>query len=150
MRVENWPFLLLIILGGVALPVQAGVNAQLAVRTGDAVRAGAISFTVGALALGILAIIPFRSWASVGTLASMPWWLWAGGLLGGMYVIFTIISAPRLGAATLVAAGVTGQAFASLVLDNFGWAGFARHALSPGRLAGMALLLLGLFLVRRF
>jgi bacterial/archaeal transporter family-2 protein len=147
---ENWPYLLLIVAGGVALPIQAGVNAQLAGRTGDPIRAATISFLVGALALSILAILPVRGWPGLTSMAQIPWWLWIGGLLGGMYVIFTIISAPKLGAATLVAAGVTGQAFASLILDNFGLAGFARHPISPGRLAGMVLLLLGLILVRRF
>ncbi len=147
---ENWPYLLLIIAGGVALPVQAGVNAQLAGRTGDAMRAAMISFVVGAVALTALNLLPGHSWRGIGTLLGIPWWLWIGGLLGAMYVILTIIAAPRLGAATLVAAGVTGQAIASIALDNFGWVGFTRHPVTPGRLAGTALLLLGLVLVRRF
>lgn len=148
---ENWPYLLLIIAGGVALPIQAGVNAQLAGRTGDAIRAAMISFLVGAVALTLLALIPGRRpWPSPGTILQIPWWLSIGGLLGGMYVVFTVVSAPKLGAATLVAAGVTGQALASVVLDNFGLVGFARHAVTPGRLAGMAFLLVGLVLVRRF
>ncbi|MEO6798264.1 MAG: DMT family transporter [Candidatus Dormibacter sp.] len=147
---DSWPYLLLIIVGGVALPVQAGVNAQLAGRTGDAIRAALISFVVGALGLAIVALIRGGSGPGLTTLVRIPWWLWIGGLLGGMYVFFTIVSAPKLGAATLVAAGVTGQAIASIALDNFGWAGFVRHPVTPGRLAGMALLLLGLILVRRF
>lgn len=149
--VENWPYLLLIIAGGVALPIQAGVNAQLAGRTGDAIRAAMISFLVGAVALTLLALLPGRRpWPSLGTILEAPWWLWIGGLLGGMYVVFTVVSAPKLGAATLVAAGVTGQALASIILDNFGLVGFTRHAVTPGRLAGMAFLLCGLVLVRRF
>ncbi len=147
---ENWPYLLLIIAGGVALPIQAGVNAQLAGRTGGPIRAAMISFLVGAVALTLLALIPGRPWPSPGTFLQLPWWLWIGGLLGGMYVFFTVVSAPKLGAATLVAASVTGQAVASVILDNFGLVGFVRHTVTPARLAGIVFLLVGLALVRRF
>ncbi|HEY8677171.1 MAG TPA: DMT family transporter [Candidatus Dormibacteraeota bacterium] len=146
----NWPYLLLMVVGGVVLPLQAGVNAQLATRTGDAIRAALVSFLVGAIALVILSLIPLRPGPAPAALLQAPWWIWIGGLVGAMYVIFTIISAPRLGAATLVVAAVTGQAAASIALDNFGWAGFTRHPVTAGRMAGMALLVVGLVLVRRF
>ena len=58
------------------------------------------------------------------------------------------MSAPRLGAVTLIAAVFAGQAVASLVIDHYGWVGFPEQAISPTRLAGIALLAVGLGLVR--
>lgn len=63
------------------------------------------------------------------------------------YLLLMVVG---LGAATLVVTAVTGQAVASIALDHFGWAGFTRHPVTPGRMAGMALLVVGLVLVRRF
>jgi bacterial/archaeal transporter family-2 protein len=57
---------------------------------------------------------------------------------------------PRLGAATLVAGILAGQAVASLLVDHFGWVGFDENPVTPGRLAGMALVAAGVALVRVF
>ncbi len=55
----------------------------------------------------------------------------------------SIVSAPRLGAATLIALIVASQGLASLVVDHFGWVGFEPKHVSAGRLAGMALVGVG-------
>jgi transporter family-2 protein len=59
------------------------------------------------------------------------------------------VGAPRLGAATLVAALVAGQMVASLALDHFGWVGFTVHPIDPWRLLGAALIVGGVVLVQR-
>jgi bacterial/archaeal transporter family-2 protein len=38
---------------------------------------------------------------------------------------------------------------ASLVVDHYGWVGFAEHAITPLRLAGAVLIVIGVLLVRR-
>jgi uncharacterized membrane protein YdcZ (DUF606 family) len=58
------------------------------------------------------------------------------GLLGAAYIAVTVVLAPRLGAASLIAALVAGQMAASLIVDHYGWIGFAQHAVTPLRLAG--------------
>ena len=134
---------------GVLLPIQAGVNAQLRVSLGPPIAAALVSFLVGTavLALGAaLARIPIPLGA--GWLRS-PWWHWTGGLIGAAYVAGAIVLAPRLGAATLVAAVVAGQMVASLLLDHFGWVGFPVHEVSAARLIGAALIIAGVVLVQR-
>ncbi len=46
-----WAFLGLALVAGMALPVQVGVNAQLASWVGGPIRATAVSFVVGTVAL---------------------------------------------------------------------------------------------------
>ncbi len=62
----------------------------------------------------------------------------------------TIVVAPRLGAVALVAVLLAGQTIASLLVDQFGWVGFDRHALTPGRVLGLLLVAAGVALVRLY
>lgn len=134
---------------GVLLPVQAGVNAQLRTVLGTPLAATLVSFLVGTAALALAAAggrVPLPTGPAF---ASSHWWHWVGGLIGAVYVAGAIVLAPRLGAATLTAAVVTGQMLASLVLDHFGWVGFPVHEITPQRLLGAGLIIGGVMLVQR-
>ena len=108
-------FLLLALAAGVLLPLQAGLNAQLRAALGSPVPAALVSFLVGMAGLATVALLlrtplPLgRAWA-----ITSPW-QWSGGLIGAVYVSAAIVLAPRLGAATLIAAVVAGQMITSLV-----------------------------------
>jgi transporter family-2 protein len=143
-------YLAVAVTAGLMIPFQAGINAQLAQLVGSPIRAAFVSFLVGTLALLVLSAIVLKPLPSSSRLAGAPWWLWTGGFFGAFYVAGNILSAPKLGAATLIAAIVAGQALASLVIDQYGWVGFREHHVTPGRLAGMALVLVGVGLVRFF
>jgi len=143
-----WPYLLLAFAGGAALPFQAGINAELATWLGSPVRAAFVSFAVGTIVLAIAAAFVFKPLPSWGRLGDAPWWVWVAGTLGAFYVAASIVTAPKLGAATLIAAVVAGQALASLVVDQFGWVGFEPKHISAGRVVGMLLVGAGVTLVR--
>jgi transporter family-2 protein len=142
-------FLLLALLAGALLPVQAGVNLQLRIVLGHPLTATLVSFIVGSVGLAALVGV-LRLPVPIGTAwARSEGWLWTGGLLGADNIVATIVVAPRLGAATLVAALVAGQMVASLALDHFGWVGFTVHPIDPWRLLGAALIVGGVVLVQR-
>ena len=135
---------------GVALPVQFGINAQLANWLDSPVRAAFVSFLTGTIVLAGAAALVFKPLPSLSRLGHAPWWVWVGGAFGAFYVAGSIVAAPRLGAATLVAAIVAGQSLASVVVDHFGWVGFEPKQVSAGRLAGVVLVGAGVVLVRIF
>ena len=145
-----WGYGLLAVAVGFALPLQFGVNAQLASWLESPVRAALVSFVVGMLALLVVTVVAFRGWPAASKIGGAPWWVWVGGLCGAFYVLGSTIAAPRLGAATLVALILAGQALASLLVDHFGWVGFDEQPITPGRVAGVALVALGVALVRVF
>jgi transporter family-2 protein len=149
-RVAIYGYLLFGFLAGAMLPFQFGINAQLAGWVDSPVRATLVSFAVGTAALLVVALAAFRDWPSVERIGDAPWWVWVGGLLGAFYVLGSVVTAPKLGAATLVAVILAGQAVASLLVDHFGWVGFDENPVTPGRLAGMALVAVGVALVRVF
>jgi transporter family-2 protein len=145
-----WLYLLFAFAGGVVLPFQAGVNAQLAEWLHSPVRAAFVSFLVGTIVLLAAAALVFKPLPSWGRLGDAPWWVWIGGALGALYVAASIVTAPKLGAATLVALVIAGQALASLIVDQFGWVGFQTKHVSLGRVLGMLLVGAGAALVRFF
>lgn len=141
--------LLLTLLAGALLPIQTGLNLQLRGLLGHPLVAALVSFVVGIMGLAVVVVIA-RAPVSIGTAwARGEWWHWIGGLLGAIYIVGTIVLAPRLGAATFVAALVAGQMIMSLVIDQYGWVGFAEHAISPLRVLGALLVVGGVVLVQR-
>jgi bacterial/archaeal transporter family-2 protein len=142
----TWAYVLFGVAAGAMLPLQFGINAQLASWIGSPVRAALVSFAVGTAALLVVALAAARAWPD--RAGDAPWWVWIGGALGAFYVLGSIVAAPRLGAVTLVAVILAGQTLASLLVDHFGWVGFAEREITPGRLAGVALVAAGVALVR--
>jgi bacterial/archaeal transporter family-2 protein len=143
-----WGYVAFGLVAGAMIPFQAGINAQLATWVGSPIRAALVSFVVGTLALLALTLTLFRGWPGSEKIGGAPWWVWLGGLLGAFYVAGSTIVAPKLGAVTLLAVILAGQASASVLIDQFGWVGFNVHPISLGRLAGVVLLAAGVALVR--
>jgi transporter family-2 protein len=144
--VAIWAYVLFALAAGAMLPIQFGINAQLAAWVGGSLRAAFVSFVVGAGALLLAVAITARGWPD--RTGDAPWWVWTGGFLGAFYVLGSIVTAPKLGAATLVALILAGQAIASLLVDHFGWVGFEEHPISALRVFGVLLLAGGVALVR--
>jgi transporter family-2 protein len=142
-----WPHLLAVLVG-VALTVQVGMNATLRFGLGSPVLASVVNFAVGLAALVAIAI---ASGARVtpGATSSVPAWAWFGGLLGAAYVASTTVLGPRLGAAAFLALTLAGQMIAALAVDQYGVLGFPQNPVTPARLAGAVLLVVGALLVIR-
>jgi transporter family-2 protein len=145
-----WIYLLFAFAAGAVLPFQAGINAELAHWVHSPIRAAFVSFLVGSILLLVAAAFVFKPLPSWERLGHAPWWVWIGGALGAFYVVGSIVSAPKLGAATLIALVVAGQGVASVVVDHFGWVGFEPRHVTPGRLVGIGLVGAGVLLVRIF
>jgi transporter family-2 protein len=145
-----WLLLFFALTAGMLLPVQSGVNAELRTFVGHPFLAAAIQFLVGTVVLFLVFMATRAPLPAVGKLASAPWWIWLGGICGANFIVVAIVLAPRLGAATLVAVGVTGQMLVSLVLDHYGLIGYPVHPTTPWRIVGTVLLLAGVALIQRF
>jgi transporter family-2 protein len=146
----NTLYALFAVAGGVVLAVQPGVNAQLAVWVGDPFRAAFVSFLVGTAALFVVSLLVLKPAPPLARLGEAPWWIWTGGFLGALFVLASIVVAPKLGVAVFLAIAVAGQTVTALVIDHFGWLGFDERAISPGRVLGVLLLVAGVVLVRIF
>jgi transporter family-2 protein len=137
-------------LAGVAFVVQQAVNAGLRGELGSGLWAGFVNFTVGGLAVGLLALTLREPLPSLDAAARAPWYAWTGGLLGAVYVVGAIFLIPRIGAAAVVALLIVGQMLMSLALDHFGLLGVPVHEANLPRLGGALLLLSGVALICLF
>jgi len=145
-------FVLIVLLaavGGVAAVTQQVFNANLRYVLNSAAWAGVVSYAVGLACVFALALASGDPLPSFAIARGASWYLWTGGALGAFFIIMAIFLVPKLGAATFIALFVVGQMIASLVLDHFGLFGLEKHAASPVRLAGAALLIAGVVLIRR-
>jgi len=145
----KWIFVILAMVAGAAMPLQAGINLRLRYALGDPIWAALVSFAVGTLALAayVLATRPAPTLAMV---SGAPWWAWTGGMLGAFFVTVTIILAANLGAATSMAWLLAGQFVAALILDHFGLVSYAVHGVSWQRVAGVGLVIVGALLVNKY
>ncbi|MBN8969062.1 MAG: DMT family transporter [Rhizobiales bacterium] len=136
------------IVAGASIVFQAAVNADLRFALNSASWAALISYVGGAIAMVVFVAVSGSSWLTGADLAKTSWLSWFGGLFGAVYVVAAILLLPRLGAATLLALFVTGQMVMSVALDHYGILGVPQHSVDLSRLAGCALLVLGVVLIR--
>ncbi len=145
----NSVYIALAALAGVLLPLQAGFNAALSKFSGSGLWAALISFVIGTGVLALL-VMTGRNSLQTETLLKAPAWVWLGGLTGAIYVYVVIVSAPKLGAATLIGVTIAGQLIASLVIDHYGWVGFSQQSISLPRLLGAGMLIAGVILIKKY
>lgn len=134
---------------GAGLSVQVGLNSQVRHYLGDPALAALGNFLVGTVAILIYLLLMRANWPTTGALRAVPPVNWLGGLFGAAYVAASALLAPRLGSAPLLALLIGGQLLMSLVLDHFGWVGFAAHEMNLWRVAGAVLLVAGVVLIVR-
>jgi len=142
--------ILLALIAGAALPIQASLNGRLGKELGNPMLAALGSFVAGCLVLLLYLVVTRTVFPPFASLGRIPAYLWIGGVLGGLYVTLAIVLTPRLGVATTMGLVVAGQIAVSILLDHFGLLGLDKHPISPGRLAGAVLLAVGVVLVKRF
>ncbi len=133
---------------GVAVALQGVVNARLRESWGLGL---AIFFNVlltVPLALALWGALGW-SWPGKERLLATPWPLWLGGLMGFYIISAGAVVFGRLSATVALALVLVGQFATALLVDANGWFGMPRAPVSPTRVAGLALLGLGVWLLRR-
>jgi len=147
----QWIFLLMAVAAGSCLPLQAGINTGLAKGLGHPISAAFVSFLAGTTILFAYVLVARLPLPALGRLPVLPWWTWiGGGFLGAYFVSASTTLAPRLGVAVFFMAMVAGQITVAILLDHKGWLGLPERPVSAGRLAGVACMIAGIYLTRRF
>lgn len=142
----NWISIGVAMLAGAAIALQVGINGRLGKPLGSPFYAALASFTVGTGSLLAYCLLTGVARPTAEGVASAEWWAWTGGILGAVYVATSIALGPSLGATTWLALVVTGQMATAVILDHYGLAGLNVQLVTPTRLIGVALLVLGVVL----
>jgi transporter family-2 protein len=136
--------------GGAVFALQTRVNGELGDRSGSPFWAALVSFGSGLILLAVVvAAVPrLRAAAGRAVRDRLPWWTYVGGTAGATLVVVSAIAVPRVGVATFTVGVVAGQAVGGLVVDRFGLGPGGSQPLSGPRIAGAALAVVAVAVIR--
>jgi transporter family-2 protein len=134
--------LALIIGAGIALMVTANglLAAQFGLWTGTLITHACGLLTVSGILLIKRKPVALRA-------PGVPWYLYLAGVSGVVTTALNSFCFEPMGAALMLAMVVVGQLLGSCLIDHFGWFGMRRYPFWPGKLAGFAIMGLGLLLM---
>ena len=149
LRMENIFWILLTLLAGTMLPMQGALNTKLGNAAQSPFHASMISFIIGAVSVALYVFLTRQS-VSLAGLKSAPAYAWLGGILGAFYVTVIILAFPKLGPGLTFALVVAGQMIISMVLEHFDILVAQSQPITAWRLAGVALIIVGVVLIKFF
>ncbi|KTC19132.1 hypothetical protein AO391_16545 [Pseudomonas marginalis ICMP 9505] len=140
--------LALAVIAGAVVPFQSAINANLGRGLGHPLWA-----TLASLLVSIVVLLPVMlalrlPLPSLAFISKAPLWMWAGGAFGVCFISLALMLLPKLGASGFIALAITGQMFASLLLDHFGLFGLVERQLTMTRVLGTLLLIGGVALIQ--
>ena len=127
--------ILLVILAGMGLSVEAGILGPLGEEVGHYWATLSLFGIEAALAFLLMLLwgprhpTPFMQ---------APGWQLTGGILGPCYVVVLTVVTPIIGIAMTMTGVLAGQVAKSLLIDHFGWFGAVRRPISRRRLIALA------------
>jgi transporter family-2 protein len=135
------------VIGGL-IATQAPLNSQLG-RTVGGLQASVVALFISFVALVVLATVT-DGLGGIRRIGEAPWYVAiGGGLAGALYVGSIVWTVRALGAGGLTAVTIAGQLAVAVALDHYGWLGVERSPVTVAKVAGIALLALGTWLVIR-
>lgn len=138
----------LTVVAGGWIALQSPINSHLGRHVG-AIQGAFVSFVVGTLLLLVAATFARGGLGQIGEVRDVSWIYVTGGVLGAGYVTVALLAVRPLGTGGVIAATIAGELTVAVLIDQFGWFGVERHAISLGRVVGIALLAAGVLLVVR-
>ncbi len=126
------------VLAGVSLAVQAGINGRVGVASGNGFTTAWLNFTLGTVILIVLAV-PARLIGQFGAPRSVeaPWWAWWGGLLGIVVIAAGAVGVRHLGVLLQLLLMLVGQLSVAALLDLLNPS--TRSSVTPVVLLGLVL-----------
>lgn len=134
------------LLGGVAIGLQAPLATMISQRLG--VLEGVFIIHLGGL---LAAAVPLMMLGGgrLGAWTTVPWYALAGGVLGVAVIGSTVYMVPKIGVAGAITLIIAGQLMIATTIDHFGILGVALRNVDIQRVAGIAIVLLGVWLTLR-
>jgi len=132
---------------GGLIALQAPINAGLGRATGS-LPAALVSFSIGTLALAAIVVLSGKA-GGLGSTFDVSWYYLLGGLLGAIYVTNALIAVSVIGAGGVAAATITAQLATGVAIDRLGLLGLEQTPIGLDRALGLALLIVGTFLLVR-
>lgn len=142
--------LALAFISGISMAVQGSLNSVLG-KIAGLFQATLVVHVIASLAVAVILLLqPVLQPAAKGSLAHLPrapWYVYLGGLLAVLITYAVVTAIPRVGVAPATTAIIVGQVGAAALIDHFGLFGLQKIPFNLLKLAGVALLAAGAWLL---
>ena len=140
------PVIIIAAIGGIAVTLQAQFMGLMDKNIGT-LESMFITYGIGGLLIAFAMLV--NRGGNLAAWGSVPWYSLSAGVLG-LIIVGTIgYSTPRLGLVTALTVLVASQFIVGALLDHFGILGADLRPLNLSRLAGIGVMLLGVWLIVR-
>lgn len=141
-------FAIIMFLTGVGIPILAALNGGLGARLESPLAASVILFGL-ALLIAVAGALLTGSLGAIRLSGDIPFPFYLGGTFIAFYVIAVTFIAPRFGVGNAIFFVLVGQLVSASVIDHFALFGATRFPVDARRLAGIAVMVFGVWLARR-
>ncbi len=141
--------LLIAIVVGALIPIQSAANVSAAKYLGDISYAVLLSFVVGLILISVYIIIKRPVMSPDVLSVNFPKYILLGGCISAIYTIAITYLSPKLGVGNALFTILFGQIVVSLLVDHFGVMGVLKQEITPSKIAGMLLILTGVYLTKK-
>ena len=135
------------IFAGMLSATQIAVNGYLGKVVGSPIKASAISFTVGIIFQAIICIVLHfkygKSESFKNESAKNPWWMWIGGILGGLYILANVYLSRIVGTGMTVIILLIGSTTGGILVDHFGMFESPKKPINAQKILGVLIMILG-------
>lgn len=146
-KVRNMHLYLLLVILGSIVPVNGGLNNRMGKVIGY-LESSFVFLTTGAIVLGLVILMGLTP-GNIGLIRTVPKVTFISGILNVVFVINSTWLVGKVGSGTTMVLVFLGQIVTGLLLDHFALFGLDQRPISDLRLAGVAVLVLGAYMVTR-
>ena len=134
------------VLGGVFVTLQAQLMGVLDKEIGT-IESVFITYGGGGLLAGLTMLL--MRGGNLTAVADVPWYTLLSGVVG-LIIVGTIgFTTPRLGLVPAMVTLVAAQFISAAIIDHYGWLGATVNLVTPSRLCGMIIIIIGIWLTIR-
>ncbi|MCW8890901.1 MAG: DMT family transporter [Sedimenticola sp.] len=137
---------LIAVVGGIAVALQAQLMGLLDRQIGT-IESVFITYGSGGLLIGL--VVLYLRGGNLSLWQSVPWYAYLSGVIGLVIVASIGFSVPRLGLVTAFTLMVAAQFIVGAMLDHYGFLGAEIRQLNVQKVAGMCIVLIGVWLTVR-
>ena len=128
---------------GIVLAIMISLNGGLGNISGNYASSVIIHF-VGLI--GIIFVLIFTK-SKIKNLKGIPFYMFSGGLIGVLTVLFTNIGFSGLGVSLTVSLSLLGQLITSLIIDHFGYFNMPVIEFDKKKILGLIIIIAGIYVM---
>lgn len=146
-----WLWRIFGVIAGMLSATQIAVNGYLGKVVESPIKASAISFAIGIIFLGVVCIATSRKrHVAEESQEKHPWWIWFGGILGGLYILANVTLSGQIGTGMTVIVLLIGATAGGLLVDHFGLFGSEKKPINAMKVLGVLVMIAGAAAIKLF